>query len=390
MSWRDRVRKAKFRDFEFLADRHSYRGGKRLVVHQYPHADKSDTEEFGKEADDFRIDAYFIGENYDLEANGFLEKLAMTGAAWLTHPWLGDVWVKAHDWTRTEQSGENGYCQISIDFVPGGNAPFEPVVDKVDVAFSRIREYQTVIIEDFELEPMSNDGLTAFIADIDQHLDGLRNMISITTLPLSWANQVLNVIAGVRNDIDVLLQVPGQYATAIGSFANVLGYGADSLDFDISGDTRSRAVSRITSTAINQPTIQPSANTAVTVSLPYRVNTSREAALRSEMLVVAAAQIALADFESANERDAVLNNLVTAIDTLLPNMSDPVFQAAVSMRMSLIEALMDQDLIVAVERDLANPIPSTLIAHQMGISEAVFIARNKVRHPLFVIGRVYG
>jgi hypothetical protein len=67
-----------------------------------------------------------------------------------------------------------------------------------------------------------------------------------------------------------------------------------------------------------------------------------------------------------------------------------VFQAAVSARTALIDALLDQDLNPQILRDIANPLPSVLLAHQMGLSESVFIAQNGVRHPLFVVGRVYG
>ncbi|MES2181581.1 MAG: hypothetical protein V4493_05735 [Pseudomonadota bacterium] len=128
----------------------------------------------------------------------------------------------------------------------------------------------------------------------------------------------------------------------------------------------------------------------MTVSALYKINTAREAALRSQMLVVSAAQIGLADYDNANDRDAVLSNILTAIDVLLPSMNDAVFQAAVSARTALIDALLDQDLSPQVTRNIANPMPSVLLAHQMGIAEDVFIAQNGVRHPLFVVGRVYG
>lgn len=390
MSWREDLVRADFDGFEFLTEDHSAKGSKRLVIHRYPRSDKTDVEDFGLEAGPWSVNAYFIGENYHLEANGFTEKLATSGAVWLNHPWLGQLWVRAHTWSRHESNDKGGYCALSIEFVAGGRAPYAPTIDKVDVAYSRVNELHTAIVDDFALEPMSNDGMTTFIADIHKHLEGLRNVISLTTLPLTWANQVLNVVAGVKNDINVLMQVPGQYAAALGSFADVQGFGANALDEDVGSSTRTRAVARLTSTAINPPVIDAQASTAVTVSAPYKINTAREAALRSQMLVVAAAQMAMADYDNANSRDAVLDSLLSAFDALLPSMSDTVFQAAVSARMALIEALLDQNLSPQVSRDIANPLPSVLLAHQMGIDEGVFIAQNGVRHPLFVVGRVYG
>nr|VFK58511.1 MAG: hypothetical protein BECKTUN1418F_GA0071002_114512 [Candidatus Kentron sp. TUN]VFK64994.1 MAG: hypothetical protein BECKTUN1418D_GA0071000_13052 [Candidatus Kentron sp. TUN]VFK67369.1 MAG: hypothetical protein BECKTUN1418E_GA0071001_114312 [Candidatus Kentron sp. TUN] len=59
-------------------------------------------------------------------------------------------------------------------------------------------------------------------------------------------------------------------------------------------------------------------------------------------------------------------------------------------RTALIDALLTQDLQPAAYRDITSPLPATLLAHRMGVDEAVFLARNAVRHPLFVVGRVYG
>lgn len=387
MSWRDRLTRADFDGFEFLTESHDAKSGKRLVVHEFPHSDDVEVETFGLKSNTWHLNAYFIGENYDQEANGFTAKLAESGAVWLQHPWLGQLWVRAQDWTRSESNDKGGYCVVSIDFVPGGRAPYEPTVDKVDVAFDRTARLHDAIVEDFALEPMSNDGLNAFIADVQQHLEQLRNVISLTTLPLTWASEVMTVIGGVKNDIDVLMQVPNQYAAALGSFANVLGLGGGD---GLSSDTRARAVARMTGTAMNPPAIEAVTNTAATASAAFKINTARESALRRQMLVVAAAQLALADYATANERDAVLAGLLSAIDTLLPGMSDAVFQAAVSMRRALIEALLDQDLNPQVTRDIVNPLPSVVLAHQMGMDEAVLIAQNGVRHPLFVVGRVYG
>ena len=87
---------------------------------------------------------------------------------------------------------------------------------------------------------------------------------------------------------------------------------------------------------------------------------------------------------------AALASVVAAIDSLLPSLPDPVFQAAVATRTSLIDALLAQDLKPATYRDVTAPMPAIVLAYLLGVDEAVFLARNAVRHPLFVRGRVYG
>lgn len=386
MSWLDRLTRAKWRDFEFLTESHESREGRRLVAHEYPGADEPEVEDFGLKAKSFRLNAYFIGPDYDKEANGFMAKLVKPGADWLQHPWLGDLWVRAQDWSRSESNDKGGYCTISIEFVQGGRQPYEPKVDKVDVAFMRVRAMQTAVIEDFSLQPATSGEMTALVADVQQHLEGLRAAISLASLPLQWANQAINVVQGIKNDVGTLLQLPQQYANALGTLTDLLGSGADMFNLDVSGSTRARAVTRMTATAINPPAI----NASPVVSNAQRTNVAFEAALRSNLMIVAAAQIGLADYQDADTRDAVLYKVIGAIDAQLPDMRDEVFEAAAAARSAMIDALMDQDLAAASSRDILNSIPAVVLAYQMGVDEDTFIARNGVRNPLFVQGRVYG
>ncbi len=218
MSWTDRMSRASFRGFEFLTDSHDAKGGRRLVVHEYPGAEQPSTQDLGGKAWDWKLNAYFIGPDYDLERNGFLAKLAEPGADWLTHPWLGLLWVRAHTWSLHESTDKGGYCTIGIEFVPGGET-VQPTPDMVDVAFDRTRKLADAVEDDFGLEPMSADGMTAFIAAVHQKLEVLRQVISLATLPLTWATQLKGLIAGVKGDLATLMGMPAAYASAFRGLA---------------------------------------------------------------------------------------------------------------------------------------------------------------------------
>ena len=394
MTWKDRMATASFRGFEFLTESHDAKGGRRLAVHEYPGADEPLVEDMGGKSPDYHLNAYFIGPDYDRERNGFLAKLAMPGADWLRHPWLGELWVRAHSWSVHESNDKGGFCTVGIEFVPGGGDFYLLATDKVDVAIDRRRKLAYVVGKDFGLEPMSADGMTAFIAAVHQQLDGLRDVIAKASLPLTWAHQVIGLIAGIKGDLAALMALPGAYAAALGGLMDALGGGADSFS---PGDTvsrhfsdtaRPRVVSRLAgvATAKNPVTLSGVAATDGAV----RRNLLRESALRSRLLVAAAAQVAMADYRAEADRDAALASVVAALDILLPGLPDPVFQAAVAARTSLIEALLAQDLRPATFRDVTAPLPAVVLAYRLGVEEAVFLARNAVRHPLFVRGRVYG
>ncbi|HTH40525.1 MAG TPA: DNA circularization N-terminal domain-containing protein [Rhodocyclaceae bacterium] len=385
-TWRDRMATASFRGFDFLTENHDAKGGRRLVVHEYPGAEEPLVEDLGGKAWNWKLNAYFIGKDYDLERNGFLAKLAEPGADWLTHPWLGYLWVRAHDWSVHESNDKGGSCTVSIDFVPGGEQPFTAEPDRVDVAIDRTRKMADAVVDDFELEPMSADGMTAFLAAVNQKLEGLRQVISLATLPLTWANQIMGLIAGVKGDLATLMGLPSAYANALRSLSDALGGG--SAMAALADAEQTRVVSRIASVATATSTVALSGVAATDGAV--RRNLLQEEALRSRLLVTAAAQVAMADYQAEADRDAALASVVTAIDTLLPSLPDPVFQAAVAARAAVIEALLAQDLKPATSRDVTAPLPAVVLAYRLGVDETVFLARNAVRHPLFVIGKVYG
>ncbi|NTZ82398.1 hypothetical protein FCJ61_05045 [Burkholderia metallica] len=427
MSWEDRLVNASFRGIEFRTKSHDARGGRRLVVHEFPGAEDPEVEDLGAKAWDWKLNAYFIGPDYDQDRDEFLDALNQPGPDWLTHPWLGDVWVRAHDWSVHESNDENGYCTISVEFVPGGGTVAAAETDAVDVADDLNETLGDTAMDAFSLESMSFDGLTAFVATVSQKLELLRNVISYATLPLTWANTVMALIQGFKTDMAVLARTPTDYANAVRSLVNAISGGAAEAAYTETGrdavskssssggtgtgsgaavganvavvsapvdgviypaSLRPRLVSRLLDFAVNPPdvTLPGSAQTDGVV----RRNLIREEALTSRLLVTAAVDIALTEYQSEADRDAALTSVVNAIDALLPAMPDAVFEAAVSARAAIVNALLAQDLKPTSTRDVVNSLPAIVLAHRLNVDEPVFLARNSVRHPLFVKGRVYG
>lgn len=187
------------------------------------------------------------------------------------------------------------------------------------------------------------------------------------------------------DDIGVLMGNPASYATAFGGMAGTIG---DLSADDVVDTDRPRLASSVVRAAGIGSAVAPT-GVAATDGAVLR-NLSREDALRQRLLVVSAAQIALADYRAEADRDTALTVAVNALDGLLPGAPDTVFEAAVAARAALIEALQAQDLRPALQRDVAGELPAVVLAHRLDVDEDVFIARNAVRHPLFVSGKIYG
>lgn len=425
VSWADRMVTARFRDNPFLTESHDTKGGRRLVVHDYPGGEEPVVEDLGAKSGEFRLNAYFIGVDYDLFRDAFLVALNTPGAAWLDHPWRGQVWVRARDWSIHESNDKGGYCTISVDFVPGGKDAAMPTPDMADVASYSCANYLTGVMADFNLDAIPDLGMLSLIATVQMQLDKLRTIISLAQLPLTVLSQVRNVIDGLKTDLAVLLATPASYAAALRSLANVLGSvekapvvgkvmstpsaasvgsfaaqsaGISNASVAATGSAATAASALIADTALPNLVTHLVSMATLPVVMPggsgdspaLRVNLMREASLRGQLLLGAAAQVALADYRVANDRDVVLASVVGAIDQMLPSMSDTVFQLALDMRAALSDALLAQPLESAVVREVVNPLPATVLAHRMEVAEEIFLAVNKVRHPLFVQGKVYG
>lgn len=406
MSWQDRMVTAFFDGVSFKTDSHDAKLGRRLDVKEFPGAEEPEVKDLGAKAGAFRLNAYCIGADYDKERDKLLEVLNKPGAKWLVHPWLNNLWVRAKDWSVHESNKEGGYCTIAIDFVPGGRNSSAPTIDRADAAKAAAQGMKDKVQSKFKFVQQSMASFNKMVANIQSKLDGVRNIISLAQLPLTMMSQIRSEIDGIKGEINALLALPAAYANAIRSFSDLLGQGtADSgaAAASSSSPTSTASVpvattpSGIPVTEIAQVvdtllvlTDMPVTSGGAGDSPALHINMAAESALFSQMMLASAVEVALADYQSADDRDAVLESVLRAIDRMLPGMDDDVFQATLDCRATLIDALNAQNLAPATQRDIVAPLPSTLLAHRMEVDEGVFLARNKVRHPLFVKGRVYG
>lgn len=377
-NWRDRMQTASYRGIEFFTDSSETKGGRRVVVHEYPGGDIADSEDLGAKAWDWKLNAYFIGDDYDLKRDEFITMLSTESEpAWLIHPWLGAAWVRSTEWTLTESNEKGRYCQITVDFVDAREDPDHPVPDVVDIAAADIDGFGSITEELFDLLPMSLEQVTEFVAGCQQQLEVLRRVISLSQLPLTAIGAINGLIQGVFVDIHAIMDTPGRYANAIQSLYSAVVDGSKNvLHYD-----RPQLINRLTGRQVTG---------SDAVDPVVRANLKSTETLHARLSTAAAADIALTDYLASDDRDAVLSTVQSAVDTLLPDMPDALFEAAEDMRATVTIALLSQDLRPTITRLIANPLPAILLAYRLQMDLDTFMARNKVRHPLFVSGEIYG
>lgn len=400
MSWQDRLVNASFRGVTFLTESHETRLGRRLAVHEFPGAELPLIEDLGGKATEVRLNAYFIGPDYDLARNALLLELQKPGAAWLVHPWLGKIEVRARDWSLGESNDKNGFCTIGIDFIPAGVAVSQAKIDAVDSATDKLSGMADAIQSGLHLAAMGSDAVNSFIRTVSGQLDHLRTVLAVATLPLTWSQQVTSLIQGIKTDFLAVLELPDDYVSALRSLYTVIG-GADA-DPDavvppltnnavlmLPDDYRLRVITQLCRLAVSRP-INPGLLETVPSSLVLLANLDKNELINAVFIIDAAGQLALADYANAETRDAVLEQLLSAIDAILPVLPDAVFQEAVAARLALITALMARDLDYTTTRTIYNAMPAIVLAHRYELDEPIFNAVNAVRHPLFVEGVIRG
>ncbi|GAB6139925.1 DNA circularization N-terminal domain-containing protein [Methylosoma difficile] len=388
MSWQERLSTASFRGMSFLTESHDAKLGRRLVVHEFPGSDTPLLEDLGAKAAELRVNAYFIGADYDLYRDKFLYLLQQPGAAWLNHPWLGLLEVRAKEWSLSESNDKGGYCTIGIDFVPAGMEIAEPTIDLVDSAVKKFELLEDAAEETFSLSKMGSDAVNGFIAEVSSKLDYLRDVISIARLPLTWAQQITGQIQGIKGDFNELMALPSQYVSALRGLTTSI-FGAD---IEISDADRPRVVALLSQLASRYP-INANLlvkNVPATSALELPINLEKDKALQAVFLVSAAGKLALADYTDAKARDTSLAAVLAAIDFMVPQLPDAVFQAALAARVALLDALNAQVLDITQTVEVFEFMPATVLAHRFELDETVFNAMNDVTHPLFVEGVVYG
>lgn len=399
-AWLSRSSPARFRGVVFLSDSHDAKGGRRLAVHDLPGADVPVVEDLGAASGGWKVNAYFVGADYDLARDKFLGVLNTPGAEWLMHPWLGRLWVRPQAWSVHESTDKGGFCTVSVDFVPGGGEIPTPEPDVADTASSNVGKMMSASQKAFALAKLSSTSMNKFLAVVSGRLDNLRNMLALAQLPLTLAQEVQQTISGIKGDLAELMAMPGRYAVALGDLFVMLGSSADKLalaaglssvlDLPASDGQLGlvRMLSGVSGDALGGDF--GGVLSGVSDSLALRQALAAESVLRSELALGSAAELSLVDYAAAEDRDAALASVTSGIDALLPSMPDAVFQAALTARTSVIEALSAQDLLPAVSREIYRPTPAVVLAYQLGSDASVFARRNAFIHPLFVSGVVHG
>lgn len=389
MAWKDNLRPATFRGVPFKVEGHDASGGRRVVKHEFPMRDKPFTEDMGRRAKEFGIDAYVVGDDYASQRDALMRACDEAGSAELVHPYLGTLRVNCTGWTLRESKSEGRMARFALTFLESGEAEFpSDSTDTEALANTAADDAKLSSIEDFA-RLFSIDGLPDFAVNDAQSLltDAAGEIGSmargITSLG-SGQFGFLGTVGAFVGSLSSLMRAPSTLASnlfalvegvaglfdsprsSLRGLAGLRGFGSDVTPFAVTTSTRQR---------------QQDNRTAI-------IGLVRQAA------TIEAARVApSATYDTAEDAQAVRDAITADLDTIMeePSTSDPVFTSLQQVRTAVVRGVPPEAVALPNLMTLTPPatVPSLVLAYDTYENAAradEIVTRNRIKYPGFVPG----
>lgn len=410
MGWRDRLQPASFRGVQFKIEDIESGFGRAHAVHEYPLVDKPSTEDLGRNADEFTVQGYLIGADYDVDRDRLIKACRDTpGPGRLVHPYQGEKNVVCRGMRIRESSKDGGMCMVSMTFIEAGElvTPAIATDGRLDIASKAaglISRAKASFGERFSILRMPGHVVDAARAKIA----GLTAALDIKAI-----NRDINAVAdfgrqvqSLNDDMETLLQTPavladrlaktiGMVRSAFGDTGSLLGdlfdshRGAAALIADTPSRRQQQQNDNAFTDLVRQVAVAEQAQAvvaAMTTAAPATTTAAGAVTTTTATGATAAARVSHQDVIAA--RDSVADRLDSEVETTT---DDGAMLAAMALRSSVVRALPvpGQTLPNVTAYTPRATTPALVIAHRLygdaGRGDEI-VARNNIAHPAFVPG----
>jgi len=130
---------ASYKGVPFWVERDDERGGRRLIVHQFPKRDSPFLEDNGAAATEFDVTAYLAGDESAAASSALTSALISQGAGQLVLPTHGSRRVRNAQFSRARSKDRIGYIAYTITFwVEGAPSALASVNYMAQLAFDAV------------------------------------------------------------------------------------------------------------------------------------------------------------------------------------------------------------------------------------------------------------
>lgn len=389
MSWRDELRPASFRGVPFFVRTHEAGLGRRVQVHEYPLRDKPWAEDLGRKARALTVEAYVLGPDYMAARNSLVRAIEQAGAGQLVHPYLGELRCTVVSCKLREGSDEGGSARFSLEFVEAGDATFPTNEASTTAAVAATADYAAAAVRSNFERRHRVANKPAFVAAASQNIfnqavNGYKAAVKSVRAASKAVAALNRDITAAQRDVVTVLFNPA-------SAAQALAGGLRQLVRNVTVAPREQL--KLAQLFYRFGSLLP----PVVASTTSR---RQQATNQTEMLrlvrVTAAAEGALAasavQFDSYQDAISVRDELVATLDdAMLTGADDASYDAMRALRAATVRDITARGANLArlVTWTPGVTMPSLAAAQRLyadATREPELLARNRVRHPLFLQG----
>lgn len=389
MPWRNGLLSGSFKGVPFKLDGHDGSdGGRRAVTHEFPQRDVPYTEDLGKEAGKYSINAYVIGDEYMAQRDALLLVCRSPGPGPLVHPYLGIKTVMCTGCAVVETTREGRMARLSLTFVESGIAAFPGVFDEPALAAGvTAAQLSSSASSDF-VDSFTVSGLQQYVrSDAENLVVQAANTVRSATAALA-ANSVKRSefnaqVTNLENTASVLVSNP---ASLVESLADIIG----AVNTTFTEPAPRRDALREIHENFNITLVEVVNETAGRVQ--QRANgLAMKSLVRSVSLAEMIVAALTAEYETLDQARAMRIDLIDRIDAVIDAVSDDVYTQLTGLRSQVIRGLPPQvhDLPRLITIQLAKAEPSLVVAYRRykdATRGGEIVARNGIRHPGFMPG----
>lgn len=412
MGWREQLRKASFRGIPFFVDSSSAAFGRRNVHHEYPSRDKPYTEDMGRKARQFTVEAYVLGDDYLSKRDALISACEQSGKGQLIHPYYGAKFVQVDDCRVDERFSEGRIARISITFVEAGerifpssaNDLFSKIAKAVENLKSKIESSFQTIYDVLNYPQFVLNSVKDAVRTFSNVLTGIKgNLTGAYSEFFASARQIYDDVDSLIPDgkklspsivasIVKINEISDDPLEVINAYRTPLNFGGTNFGGkNLPGNTTKEKTlvlpvipSAVVALGGTPSRTQEQKNIKALVSLVKCVTIAQMAPLAAEQ-----------SYTSLQDAIAARDEILTVIDQQMESgdVDDEVYQALHEVRKSLSEALPspNNDVPSLVPYQNLQTRPSLVITYDLYQKldrEADLISRNQVEHPGFVPGGV--
>lgn len=377
MGWRDDLRPASFRGVPFHTTSTEHGSGRRTFVAELPGADDPIVQDLGRVADEYRLDAFVIGDDYLERRRKLVEACQASGPGELVHPYLGTLRVQCSGCTVRESSQEGGMARLGLVFVRApARRSLTSSAESTDAAADRAGDAaEQAAGEALDLEGEPSHVAEAAGEEVERMggiLGALRLGGSLEAVA-SWARRVAELV----DEPLAVLAGPYEYAQAVRLLLSDLATAAGSRRMALELYLGILDVPRPRGTAGGN--LGPRAEAAAVAVWDLHRTVALGEAVRTAASV---------EWEHRQEAEAARERLASRLDDLEESAADDLFGPLAALRAALWRSVPSstQRLPELVRVALPEPTSSLLVAYDLyGDSdrELDVVRRNpgRIRHP---------